>query len=120
MSQEPAQDLLNRYACVTLTIAAAIIGGDKPIGRTALLGLIAAGKLQDCGSGKLRRVTTESIRRYLAGERQQQPAPSRTKYVPVVPVVIRERQPRKRPPTQPDTPIVFTHRTPKKRKPAEQ
>ena len=55
--------------CVTLARAAELLGGDKPLSRSTVQRMIAAGVLDARGAGRVRRITTASIHAYLNGDR---------------------------------------------------
>lgn len=63
---------LDTYAVVSIATARAVLGGDGgPVSDDTVYRLIRAGCLDKRGKGK---VTTASLKAYLAGERQAAPA----------------------------------------------
>ena len=61
-------DLLSAYTVVSIATARAILGGDgAPVSRDTVERMIRDAALETRGMGRLRRVTTDSLRRYLTG-----------------------------------------------------
>lgn len=81
------QQKLDEYAVISIATAAAILGGDGgPVSPGTVYRLVREGRLSKAGKGK---VTTESLRRYLAEGRQAhvpaapgRSAPERLRHTP--------------------------------------